>query len=131
MTGIQELIEQKKYTPLLAHDQLKLSQSASASFVGFEEGEINFQPTYKFDRGTDTYDSSEKERKPAWTDRILWRANDKTIKLKCSAYDSVMDIRASDHKPVYATFNLALPRLDRSKRSAVLAEIQKEDTKVL
>ena len=37
----------------------------------FKEGQIQFYPTYKFDRGTHTYDTSRKYRTPSWTDRIL------------------------------------------------------------
>lgn len=43
-----------------------------APFSGYSEGPLNFRPTYKFDSGTDTYDTSTKQRVPAWTDRILY-----------------------------------------------------------
>jgi hypothetical protein len=48
-------------------------RAAGKVFQGFHEMSIDFAPTYKFDVGTHEYDSSEKNRVPAWTDRILWR----------------------------------------------------------
>lgn len=42
-------------------------------FRGFNEGEIAFAPTYKYDLFSEDYDTSEKMRIPAWTDRVLWR----------------------------------------------------------
>lgn len=33
---------------------------------------MNFAPTYKYDSFSDDYDTSEKERIPAWTDRVMW-----------------------------------------------------------
>ena len=38
-----------------------------AAFSGYEEGPLLFRPTYRYDIGTDTYDTSEKMRIPAWT----------------------------------------------------------------
>lgn len=40
-------------------------------FVGYSEGPLLFRPTYKYDNNSDEYDTSEKQRVPAWTDRIL------------------------------------------------------------
>ena len=36
-------------------------------FHGYQEGPLLFRPTYKYDLHSDTYDSSEKMRIPAWT----------------------------------------------------------------
>ncbi len=57
-------------------DQLLRQRTNPSSAAGqmnlvnvFEEGLLNFAPTYKYDRGSDIYDSSEKKRTPAWCDR--------------------------------------------------------------
>jgi hypothetical protein len=59
---------------LLARDQLGAARRAKRAFLGFEEEAIAFPPTYRFDRESDVYDSSEKRRIPAYTDRILYKA---------------------------------------------------------
>jgi hypothetical protein len=65
------------------------------------EAPLNFKPTYKFDIGTDIYDTSAKKRIPSWTDRILYKPSEN---IACVAYNSDVTIMTSDHKPVYATF---------------------------
>ena len=47
--------------------------SAGRVFSGFDEAPPQFWPTYKFDSGTDQYDTSAKQRVPAHCDRVLWR----------------------------------------------------------
>jgi hypothetical protein len=70
-------------------------------FRGFSEGPLNFPPTYKFDTGTDIYDTSEKRRTPAWCDRVLFRADN--IKQFNYKYAPLL---TSDHKPVSAVFQV-------------------------
>ncbi|KAI3373674.1 hypothetical protein L3Q82_022268, partial [Scortum barcoo] len=170
-------------------DQLIMMKNKEPFLQEFEEGPLNFKPTYKFDRNSETYDTSTpktwlgfkkstvalpltmyrprplqrcsttlfflltsltwgllsvwlgawhreldlpsgKKRKPAWTDRILWRIKPKTPatedddeKASTSAddgldeypllvtqdkYTSDMSYGVSDHKPVIATFSLEL-----------------------
>lgn len=40
---------------------------AGKAFQGFQEGRINFKPTYKFDPQSDEYDTSAKMRIPSYT----------------------------------------------------------------
>ena len=50
--------------------------SLTCSRARYEEGPLDFLPTYKYDPMSDTYDTSKKARVPAWTDRILYRARE-------------------------------------------------------
>ncbi|OXB79757.1 UNVERIFIED_CONTAM: hypothetical protein H355_013742 [Colinus virginianus] len=70
---VKELIRQQNWDSLIAGDQLINQKNSGQIFRGFLEGKINFAPTYKYDLFSDDYDTSEKCRTPAWTDRILWR----------------------------------------------------------
>jgi hypothetical protein len=51
----------------------QVQQDQGNVFKNFFEGDINFAPTYKYDLFSDDYDTSEKCRAPAWTDRVLWK----------------------------------------------------------
>lgn len=63
-------------------------------FTGYSEGPLLFRPTYKYDYGSDNYDSSEKMRIPAWTDRILFKGNALDLSLYSRA-----ELKSSDHRP--------------------------------
>ncbi|KAK2879652.1 inositol polyphosphate 5-phosphatase K isoform X3 [Channa argus] len=120
-------------------DQLITMKKKEPFLQEFEEGELHFKPTYKFVRNSDAYDTSSlktwlgfngKKRKPAWTDRILWRIKPKSppeaeedekamtstddgqnkypILVTQEKYTSDMSYGVSDHKPVIATFSLEL-----------------------
>ncbi|KAH9577535.1 Endonuclease/exonuclease/phosphatase [Trypanosoma melophagium] len=72
-TDIRRLVRCKDYDRLICCDELRQGMISGDTFDGFQEPVINFPPTYKFDRGTDLYDTSYKKRDPAWCDRILFR----------------------------------------------------------
>ncbi|XP_075059511.1 synaptojanin-2 isoform X2 [Mixophyes fleayi] len=65
-------IKRQDWKKLFEFDQLQLQKSCGKIFKDFYEGTIHFGPTYKYDIGSQAYDTSEKCRTPAWTDRVLW-----------------------------------------------------------
>ena len=87
---------------LLRRDQLLQAIASGCAFSNFNEGQVAFLPTFKFDKGTSNYDTSHKQRVPAWTDRIIFRSN----KVSILEYDSAAEARHSDHRPVFGTFKL-------------------------
>ena len=120
----------KNYRLLQENDQLLKQMAKRKTFVGFKEGVLNFPPTYKFDKKTSTYDTSEKQRIPAWCDRVLYRTKkdsrlvlpgygslgkkyinglpEEPVNCCLQTYNSCHDIVDSDHKPVYAVLNVGL-----------------------
>ncbi|XP_072289385.1 inositol polyphosphate 5-phosphatase K [Eucyclogobius newberryi] len=127
MQVVKSAIDNNKYSTLWEKDQLNMAKDSETVLEGFQEGPLKFPPTYKFDVGTDTYDTSGKKRKPAWTDRILWRLRATTsvgvaggkrgsfsglssgTRVTQPYYRSHMEYSVSDHKPVSAIFTLQFP----------------------
>ncbi|XP_026872703.2 inositol polyphosphate 5-phosphatase K isoform X1 [Electrophorus electricus] len=124
---VKAAIDGNRLSLLWEKDQLNMAKDSETVLEGFQEGPLKFPPTYKFDVGTNTYDTSGKKRKPAWTDRILWR-----LRLMAPAashmskhssgsgltsgtrvvqhfYRSYMEYMISDHKPVSSIFTLQFP----------------------
>ncbi|KAF8639783.1 hypothetical protein AX17_001043 [Amanita inopinata Kibby_2008] len=97
---------------LFSADQLRHVMDTGAAFAGYQEGPLLFRPTYRYDVGTDNYDTSEKLRIPAWTDRILYLGS----QLDLATY-SRAELRGSDHRPVYAIFRAEVRTIDALKRA--------------
>ncbi|KAI0939420.1 hypothetical protein AcV5_000847 [Taiwanofungus camphoratus] len=114
---VRDLALSEDFDALLAADQLKQSIDEQVVFVGYQEGPILFRPTYKYDVGSDNYDTGEKIRIPAWTDRILFKGT----QLDLAVY-SRAELRASDHRPVFALFRAEVRIIDHAKR-AVLSRL--------
>lgn len=52
------LVNKRDLASLYENDQLNLQMVAGLAFPFYSEARIGFMPTYKFDVGTDNYDSS-------------------------------------------------------------------------
>ncbi|KAJ3431393.1 hypothetical protein M0812_03074 [Anaeramoeba flamelloides] len=125
-TEVLEMIEKKELNALLKYDQLREQMKFGYVFKGFKESVINFPPTYKFDPGTITqYDTSEKKRTPAWTDRILWNCNENHA-VRPRGYCSHPKFTVSDHKPVVGFFELTLLKIDPDLQFQYKKKLTKE-----
>uniref|UniRef100_A0A673B610 Synaptojanin-1 n=1 Tax=Sphaeramia orbicularis TaxID=375764 RepID=A0A673B610_9TELE len=147
---VKELIKQQNLDALTAGDQLLDQKNAGLIFRGFIEGKLDFAPTYKYDLFSDDYDTSEKCRTPAWTDRILWKRRkwnfDKTAEemnvvgaaststeneddpnypwspgtLK---YYGRAELKTSDHRPVVAVIDVDILEVDPEARHQVYKDV--------
>uniref|UniRef100_A0AAV2J0P3 Inositol polyphosphate-related phosphatase domain-containing protein n=1 Tax=Knipowitschia caucasica TaxID=637954 RepID=A0AAV2J0P3_KNICA len=158
MHFVRSCIDSQKYNLLWSNDQLTRMKTKVESLQEFEEGPLDFQPTYKFDLHSDTYDSRSyrtwfffngKKRKPAWTDRILWRlrpnptppedpdpglkknsdvlkqiveVTENPLRITQELYTSHMEYSLSDHKPVVGCFRLELRKMLDSPLVCLRAE---------
>ncbi|OCH87674.1 DNase I-like protein [Obba rivulosa] len=109
---------------LYPHDQLLKEMKYNRGFRmrTFVEGPLTFAPTYKYDRRSSEYDTSEKARVPAWCDRVLWRAREpsRVQQLHYRRYEA----NISDHRPISAGFQMTVKKVNREKRAQIRAEVQ-------
>lgn len=121
---ILELSESKQLDDLIMLDQLNLERKEGRAFVGFEEGVINFVPTYKYQPGTDVYEQrpEKKLRAPAWCDRVLWMAQEPEH-VQQLTYNRSETPNFSDHKPVYSTVRVTVKDVIQQKREAIYEEL--------
>ncbi|XP_055376290.1 synaptojanin-1 [Condylostylus longicornis] len=129
---LKEAIRNKEYKKIFEQDQLRKEQEAGNVFNDFLEGEITFDPTYKYDLFSEDYDTSEKMRAPAYTDRVFWNKK----KSMLFAMDEIDDwnpgkliyygrceLKQSDHRPVTAVLDIDIAEIDTEKRNEVFKEV--------
>jgi len=122
---VLELSKKNVLEELIEHDQLNIERAAGRVFRDFEEGVLDFQPTYKYQPGTDLYEErpDKKLRAPAWCDRILWLAQEPGHVAQLNYTRSELNI--SDHKPVMSTFLVTVKDVILAKREGVYREVMK------
>ncbi|KAG9228789.1 putative PI phosphatase group protein-like protein [Amylocarpus encephaloides] len=115
-------VKAKNLAKLLERDQLLASKRKNPWFKlrAFDELPITFAPTYKYDVGTDNYDTSEKKRSPAWCDRILCRGRDRIQQVDYQRHE----VRLSDHRPVTGQFDMVIKTISPQKRAVRWDECQ-------
>ncbi|KAJ2649548.1 hypothetical protein IWW40_003046 [Coemansia sp. RSA 1250] len=109
--------------------------SAGFALRAFHEMPIRFAPTYKYDPGTDRYDTSEKRRTPAWCDRVLFRPHlphpvraadppdrDTHGHIAPLIYQR-FECLHSDHRPIFSAFRVCVKHIDRDARCREVAAI--------
>ena len=74
-----------------------------AALRAMREGNIDFNPTYKYEpTSTTVYDDGKKKRVPSWCDRILFRDSKR---IEVIDYNRV-EIIGSDHAPIHGCFGI-------------------------
>ncbi|XP_049806410.1 synaptojanin-1 [Schistocerca nitens] len=128
---MKELIKKKEYDKILQYDQLRNQQDQGLVFKNFIEGNINFPPTYKYDLFSDDYDTSEKCRAPAWTDRVLWKRRKQIPDMDLPSdwnpgrlvHYGRAELKQSDHRPVIAVIDIDVGHVDEERRSQIFMEV--------
>ncbi|KAK9450024.1 Endonuclease/exonuclease/phosphatase [Limtongia smithiae] len=120
---LEQLVNKADYNGVLAWDQLRREIKEESVLFGFQEGCISFPPSYKYDIGTSTFDTSEKARIPAYTDRVFFTPYPS---LSLLDYESFMHYISSDHKPVAASFELRIPLIDVDKRAEIVKRLMRD-----
>ena len=117
---VVKAVSAKNFSKLLERDQLLVSRRRNPGFRvrAFDEFPIGFAPTYKYDVGSDRYDTSEKRRAPAWCDRILYRGAGKIKQLDYRRHE----LRVSDHRPVSGLFKVRIKTVSTEKRAEAWRE---------
>ncbi|GIY38364.1 synaptojanin-1 [Caerostris extrusa] len=117
---VKKLVKAENWSTLLAADQLLNSQQNNQAFKDFIEAQINFPPTYKYDIFSDDYDTSEKNRIPSWTDRVLFRRKKYPYEEAESpgkiAFYGRAELKTSDHRPVIALIDVEVLHINGPKR---------------
>lgn len=118
---IKARVEEGSFDKILLYDQLRKQMLHNRVFQDFQEPPIKHPPTYKYNPGTNVWDTSEKNRPPAWCDRILYRGGP-TIPILYRSHNKLL---LSDHKPVSCLFQAHVKHINVERFTEVYKKIMK------
>ena len=140
----KDLAAQNEIANLRVSDQLLKAMGGDDLLWRFREEQIKFLPTFKYDKNSDVYDTSKKQRTPSYTDRILFSINDGQVSSDFSVahpserrangnqvivdYYNRRESQFSDHRPVLGIFQVGVRKVNHEKlgqiKNEILAQIQ-------
>ncbi|KAJ8255100.1 hypothetical protein GJAV_G00200920 [Gymnothorax javanicus] len=119
-------VSKREFSDLMCADQLTRERHKRKAFLNFNEEQISFPPTYRYERGSrDCYlwqkykTTGVRVNVPSWCDRVLWKSYPETH-ISCTSYGCTDDIITSDHSPVFATFQIGVTSQFTSKTELVV-----------
>ncbi len=112
-----------KIQNLLKDDQF-LSNKNYNSFSFINEGNIEFNPTYKYKKeSNEYYFKNNKIRIPSWCDRIFYKKYKEEPMIILKQYNCIQTINYSDHKPVFGVFEIYCKDYYKNEKEKVLYEM--------
>lgn len=115
-----EMIGNKSLHILAEYDQLNKIKQINSTFSNLLEGSLDFNPTYKYVKGTNDYDSKRK-RVPSWCDRILYK---KSRFINQKMYNRA-ELLHSDHRPIFSIFTVCAYQEIKEEKAKLIREIKK------
>ena len=132
---VKRMVDDQNWRDLNTCDELFGALSKKELFVGFETLPCYFPPTFKVEREAGF--KYKEQRRPSYTDRILWRTLNKLETcVKAVAYEPIGKFTTSDHKPIRGAFEITLnppvklPRPELGPRLSSSAQIMRTLSRV-
>ena len=117
-------ITEGKINNLLKYDQF-LSNKNCNIFSFINEGNIEFNPTYKYKKeSNEYYYKNNKIRIPSWCDRIFYKKYKEEPMIILKQYNCIQTINYSDHKPVFGVFEIYCKDYYKNEKEKVLYEMK-------
>ena len=128
----KDLAHANNIKALVESDQLRKVIGQDPLLSRFQEKNIEFLPSYKYDKNSTVYDTSKKQRTPSYTDRILFSVNTGSKKLnqgcdignemECEYYNRC-ETTFSDHRPVLAILSAKVRKINTEQHAAAEKEM--------